>query len=458
MHAPKETPVTDKTPIDALSQHTRRDFLGVAATAAGGGGALASMASAREATGAGGALGSAVPKAAPRLPVKDGEPVRMGIIGTGGMGTGHCEAFLTLHKDGKEKVQIVALCDVCQPRLETALSKTKALQPDVAVETYGDYRTLLARTDLHGVLIATPEHQHASIAIDALLAGKDVYLEKPMTLRLEEALRLREVVLANPDLRLQVGTQMTNLPRFHEARKALEAGAIGKAVSSQTSYCRNSKEGEWQYYEIDPLWKPGVNVDWEAWLGHMPKREWDPLAFARWRRYKDFSTGIVGDLLVHVVTPMLVALKPGWPTRVVASGGHYVDTAMENHDQVNLNIEFESGHTMIVSGSTCNEVGLETLIRGHQGNIYLGGRNCVIRPERIFAEDADEKTIDCPDIGNDQDLHRLKWLKCVRTREQPDSDVEQGAKVMVIVDLATRSMWDGGAYAFDPKTLRARRV
>lgn len=440
------------------SERSRREFLAATVATAGLSATLASLASAAETATTGAAPGGPIPKAAARTPLKDGDPIRMGVIGTGGMGTGHCEAFLTLAKDGKCKVQIVALCDVCQPRLETALSKARALQPDVAIETYSDYRKLLARDDLHGVLIATPEHQHAGIAIDALLAGKDVYLEKPMTLRLDEALRLREVVLANPDLRLQVGTQMTNLPRFHEARKILESGLIGAAVSSQTSYCRNSKEGEWKYYEIDPKWSPGVNVDWDAWLGHLPKRTWDPLVFARWRRYKDFSTGIVGDLLVHVMTPMLVALRPGWPVRVVASGGHHVDTEMENHDQVNLTIEFESGHVMIVSGSTCNEVGLETMIRGHKGNIYLGGRNCVVRPERIYAEEMDEKTIDCPDIGNDQDLHRIKWLQCIRTREQPDSDVEQGARVMVAVDLATRSMWDGGAYAFDTKTLRARRV
>lgn len=445
----------DQNPLAAQS---RRDFLVTGAAMATAAGALATLANAAESATTSAGAGSPIPKAAARVALADGAPVRIGVIGTGGMGTGHCESFLTLHKDGKEKVQIVALCDVCQPRLETALSKTRALQPDVPVETYADYRKLLARDDIHGVLIATPEHQHAGIAIDALLAGKDVYLEKPMTLGLDEALRVREVALANPDLRLQVGTQMTNLPRFHAARKALDEGVIGKAVSSQTSYCRNSKEGEWQYYELDPKWQPGVNVDWDAWLGHLSKRPWDPKMFARWRRYKDFSTGIVGDLLVHVMTPMMVALKPGWPVRVVASGGHHVDTTMENHDQVNLNIEFENGHVMIVSGSTCNEVGLETVIRGHAGNIYLGGRNCVVRPERIYAEDADEKTIDCPDVGNDQDLHRLKWLKCVRTREQPDSDVEQGARVMAIVDLATRSMWDGGAWAFDPKTLRAKRL
>jgi predicted dehydrogenase len=188
---------------------------------------------------------------------------------------------------------------------------------------------------------------------------------------------------------------------------------------------------------------------------------WDAKVYSQWRRYRKTSTGIIGDLLVHEMTPMLVALGPenGWPVRVVANGSHLIDKEMENHDEVNISVLFESGHQMYVTGSTCNEVGVEKMIRGHKGNIYLGGRNCVVRPERVFVEELEgEKTINCPDIGDDQDMHRLKWMKCIRTRELPDSDVEQGTKVMVIVDLATRSMWEGGAFGFDPKTQTARKL
>ncbi len=442
------------TPTDA----TRRGFM--LATAAGLASAGAFL-SACESSGSQRASASPTgpaPKAKARTPVAANEPVRMAVIGTGGMGTGHCEAFATLTEQGQMNAQIVALADVCQPRLDSALSKCREKQPGVEVQATMDYREVLARPDIHAVLIASPEHWHEKHATDALLAGKDVYLEKPMTFQLDEALRLRRVVLANPDLRLQVGTQMTNLPKYHAARQMIADGAVGKVVSSQTSYCRNSKEGEWKYYALDPAWKPGDNLDWAAWCGPSGLVAWDPLIYARWRRYRAYSTGIIGDLLVHVVTPMLVALEPGWPTRVVASGGHYVDKEMENHDQVNINVEFESGQTMIISGSTCNEVGLETMIRGHKGNIYLGGRNCVMRPERIYADEIDEVTVDCPDIGNDQDMHRLKFIECVRTRIQPDSDVEQGAKVMVMVGLATRSMWEGCAFEFDPATMTARRA
>src|SRR5690606_28544655 len=120
--------------------------------------------------------------------------------------------------------------------------------------------------------------------------------------------------------------------------------------------------------------------------------------------------------------------------------------------------QFEKEHTMIVAGSTCNEVGLETIIRGHKGNIYLGGSNCELRPERLYVDEVDRQEIRSEDIGNDQDAHRIDWLKCIRSREQVASPVTFATQVMVIVDLATRSMWEGKAFEFDPKTMTAKAV
>ena len=102
--------------------------------------------------------------------------------------------------------------------------------------------------------------------------------------------------------------------------------------------------------------------------------------------------------------------------------------------------------------------GLETTIRGHEGNIFLGGGNCVLKPERLFADEVDEEVVRCPSIQNDQEAHRLDWLQCIRTRRKPLADVELGTQVMVVVDLATRSMWEGKTFTFDPKTMRASAV
>lgn len=398
-----------------------------------------------------------IPAGTPRPALRSDEPIRLGIIGTGGMGNGHLTAFVNMMKAGKANVQVVGLADVCAPRLEEAKASAEKVQGEGTVRTHGNYRDLL-RTDLHGVVIASPEHWHAQMAEDAIVAGKDVYVEKPMTLHLKEALRLMDVAAKHPAVTCTVGTQYVTIPSYIEARRLIADGAIGKPVWSQTSYCRNSKDGEWLYYAIDPRWEPGVTLDWEAWCGPNGKAPWSAEVYARWRRYRRWSTGIIGDLLVHRITPLVDALNVGWPTRVVASGGHYVDTAMENHDQVNIQVEFEGGHTMIVAGSTANELGLETVIRGHKGNLYVGGRNTVLRPERLFADEVEERTITGEAGPDSQEQLRMRWLECIRTREGNPSPVELGAKVMVIVDLAARSLWEGGAFGYDPARRRVSRL
>jgi predicted dehydrogenase len=400
-----------------------------------------------------------VPRAPAPPAVGPDEPIRIGVIGTGGMGTGHVEAFANAHKQGRVAVQVVALADVCQARLEAAKAKLEQIQGAGTVEThYAGYPALLARPDVQGVLIAAPEHWHAKMAEDAIAAGKAVYLEKPMTLRLPEALRLLDVVKKNPAAQVNVGTQYVMTPSYWQAREVIAAGGIGKPVWSQTSYCRNSRDGEWLYYEIDPNWRPGENLDWKQWCGPLGLVPWSPEIYARWRRYRKYSTGIIGDLLVHRITPLIMAMNLGWPTRVVASGGHYIDKVMENHDQVNLQIEFEDEHTMIVAGSTANELGLETVIRGHKGNLYVGGRHALLRPERIWAEEVDERTFQGEDLGDDQDRLRLHWLNAIRSKGPPASTVELGAKVMVVVDLATRSLWEGSAFGFDPVQRKVKKL
>jgi predicted dehydrogenase len=399
-----------------------------------------------------------VPAAAPRAALGSAEPVRIGVIGTGGMGTNHVEAFVKAAREGRTEVAVVALADVCQPRLEVAKQKAEAVQGEGSIETYTRYKDLLARPDLHGVLIASPEHWHCRMAEDAILAGKDVYVEKPMTRTLKDALRLKKVVDAHPQQIVNVGTQYVMTPSYWAAKDLIAQGVIGKPVWSQTSYCRNSKDGEWLYYEIDPNWKPGVNLDWDEWCRPLGKAPWDPAVYARWRRYKRYSTGIIGDLLVHKMTPLIYAIGLGWPTRVIASGGHYIDKAMENHDQVNLTIEFEDEHTMIVAGSTANELGIETVIRGHKGNLYVGGRNALLRPEQLFAQELEERTIVGEDHGDDQDFLRLKWLECIRTRAPSPSPVELGTKVMAIVDLASRSMWEGKAFSYDWRQQKVKAI
>jgi predicted dehydrogenase len=438
-------PLTNLLQDRANASRSRRQFLRdtTAATAA--------------LLGASGAAAAAIPQqAAPTPPpAPPAEPLRIGVIGVGGMGSEHVRRFVALNKEGHENVRVVAVADVCKPKVEAMAdwcrSEQGSAEHPFQVDGYRDYRELLARKDIQGVLIASPEHWHAQMAIDAVRAGKDVYVEKPMTLRLDQAFAIwREQRVR--DRIVQVGTQFVMQPKYAEARRLIAEGAIGHPVSSQTSYCRNTPAGEWNYYGIDERLEPGELLDWDAWCGELGPRPFDTYVYHRWRRYKDFSTGIIGDLLVHVMTPLVWALDCGWPVRVTATGGHYVDKAMENHDQVNVTVQFEKEHTMEVLGSTCNATGLETLIRGHRANLYLGGNNCELRPEQPFAEEIEGQSAKFESVP-DQDLLRLDWLKCIRTREPNRSPVDLGIKVMVAVDLAARALWQGGSWGFQPASL-----
>jgi predicted dehydrogenase len=232
---------------------------------------------------------------------------------------------------------------------------------------------------------------------------------------------------------------------------------IGHPTLSQTSYCRNSIDGEW-LYGIEKGVEPGEMLDWKAWCGAMGEQPWDTNVYHRWRRYRKWSTGIVGDLLPHMMTPLLWAVDAGWPIRVTAGGGHYVFKDMDNHDQVFLTVEFEKEHTMVVAGSVCNDTGIEPMIRGHKGNILLGGNNCIFEPQSPWAKEVDRKEVQCLGGSDPQDDLRLNFFKSVRTRQPNQSPIENACKAMVIIDLATRSLWDGRAWSFDPKTMTANAV
>lgn len=434
------------------ASRSRRDFLRRTAAAA------AAAALTPAGVGAGGEDARPIEQAPTRAPLASGDPVRIGIIGVGGMGSAHASALARFGRDSGT-VRVEAICDVCDPRAAAAKRSVDRIQSS-DIPTYRHSEELLARRDLHGVLIAAPEHWHARLAEDAIVSGKDVYVEKPMTLNLKDALRLEKVVRRNPDAIVCVGTQFVYSPSYVAAETLIAEGAIGKPVWSQTSYCRNSKEGEWTYYKIDPEWVPGKTVDWRKWCKPLGQIPWNADVYARWRRYRKYSTGIIGDLLVHHMTPVVKALNVGWPVRVAAHGGHYIDKAMQNHDQVNITVDFEKDHTMVVAGSTCNELGVERVIRGHKANLFVGGRTAIIRPERIWADEIEEREI-APPPGpamDDQEVMRRHWLECIRTRQQTRSDVGLGLKVMVIVDLATRSMWEGGTFQFDPESRRVSRV
>lgn len=406
---------------------TRRDFLKVAGIATAG--ALLP-----------GWARSRAYALAPSRVIGANDRIGVGAIGCGGMGMAHLHSFLDQAQKGEENLQVVAVCDIYEPRKNRARSLTGAT-------LHHDYRKLLEMREVDVVMIATPEHLHAQQAIDAMQAGKDLYLEKPICRHLDEAKKIYETALQTKRI-IQVGSQWTQEDKWFKARDLIRAGKIGKPVWSQTSYCRNSMEGEWNY-GIDDGASPD-NLDWNAFLGPAPKRPFDKERFFRWRKYWDYSAGITSDLFPHVMHTLFIALDLDFPTRVTATGGIYVHHDREVPDTIHLLADFPGGHTMLVAGCTANELGLETLIRGHKANMSLGGNSVLIRPERTYAEEVEEVRETVPGPGDVTRAHEKEFFQSVRSRKQPRCNIELAYKVQVTVGLAELAYRQNKMMRFDP--------
>jgi predicted dehydrogenase len=245
---------------------------------------------------------------APPRAVSPNDRVRFAIVGVGIRGQQDVRAALRTRA-----AELVAAADVYDGRL--ALAKE---QWGGQLVTTRDYREILARGDVDAIVVATPDHSHRQIAIDAMRAGKDVYVEKPMVQQLEEG---QAVIDASRQTRriLQVGSQRVSSIVYAKARELFRAGAIGELNLVEAWINRNSPIGAWQY-SIPPDASPQT-IDWDRFLGRAPKRPFEPVRLFRWRNYQDYGTGIPGDLFVHLFTGIHFVLDATGPTRAIASGG-----------------------------------------------------------------------------------------------------------------------------------------
>ena len=234
--------------------------------------------------------------------------VQVATIGLGGMGTGDTHSSTAV-----PGVELVAVADIYQGRLDHA---REVFGKDVFITR--DYREVLARKDVDAVIIATPDHWHSQISIDAMNAGKDVYCEKPMVQHLDDG---KQVIAAQQKTGriMQVGSQRVSSIVYQKAKDLFRSGAIGRLNMVEAWWDRNSAIGAWQY--SIPLDATPENIDWDRFLGRAPKVPFEPVRLFRWRNYRDYGTGVAGDLFVHLFSGMHFVTGAIGPTRVYATGG-----------------------------------------------------------------------------------------------------------------------------------------
>ena len=404
---------------------SRREFLKQSAVAAGGV-AL---------------LGSGV-LAAEESPAK----INVATIGCGGMGNAHIGALQNL-KNGGYPVEIVAVCDVYQPRLDAAAARTGGTP-------YKNFRELLKRKDIHAVSIATPDHWHASIAIEAANAGKDVYCEKPMThwRNLKEAQDIVAAIKRNNRV-MQVGTQFMSSSIWEQTHERIKAGAIGRLIHAQASDLRNGPIGCYDPKSNDGQADPAKNLDWDMWLGPAKKRPWEPGRFFAFRSFWDYSGGCGTDFFPHVLTPLIRTMGLGFPKRVMATGGQYQQKdGREIPDIFTITMEYPDGPSVLLIASLSNDSRLPMVIRGYEGTIALDLGSAVIDPQQAVVGDKKKREEFAATRGYSLEEHFKDFLDCVKSRQKPRSNEVIGYHIMTALHMGIHSYQEGKVMEFDPKT------
>ena len=417
------------------------------------------------------------------------ERLNFAILGPGGRAQAHIGVLLDMKKEGKP-VDIIGVCDVWDggPTMyrkvrdrttgveEMKWTEERGLYPsakrcgiDISDKksVTKDYRRLLERKDIDAVVVATPDHWHAKMAIDAMEAGKDVYSEKPMCHTIDEARRIHETVKKTGQI-FVVGVQSTSDPRWKLANEMITSGKIGHVMQGQTSYYRNSNIGQWRYYGLTKEMTPKT-VDWKMFLGTefglAPDQPFDRAKYAQWRCYWDFGGGMYTDLFVHQLTHLIQAMGVRFPRRVVGAGGLYLEyDGRDVPDVATVVADYDEGCQVLISATMANDVQLGEVIRGHTGTISFGGsprdgfsvaaQKIDGRPAPPGANTAGGGERFSPEQPVDDT--RALWnhyIECVRSRNQETlCTAETGYAAIATVNLGVKSYREGHAYFFDKDT------
>jgi predicted dehydrogenase len=403
---------------------------------------------------AAGAAGVAVPCFVPasalgrdgRLPPS--ERIRVGLIGCGGMGRGNLDACAA-HPD----VEVTAVCDVWKSRRESAAARFKS-----APKTFHDHRELLAGAGVDGVIVATPPHWHCRIAVDACEAGKDVYVQKPMTLHLAESLALKNAVKKHRRV-CQVGTQIHASDNYRRVVEWVHSGKLGKINVARTFNVMNQGPSG---IGNPPDGDPPKDLDWDRWVGPRPLRPFNPLIVASAYEncsFNEFSGGWTPGMAPHIIDLPVWALGLGYPSVTCSTGGRFAirdaGDAPDTQEVVWQYPGFTMTWMMSLTNSFAFDFGrgprtrrLGIYFHGINGTLFCDYGKLEVVPEGDLLKDSTAPPKSLPHSPG----HEREWLDCIKSRAVPSCSPEYHCKVDVPLVLANLSLRLGRSIRFDPGT------
>jgi predicted dehydrogenase len=288
------------------------------------------------------------------------DQINLGFVGIGIQGSSHLRLF-----NSYDGVRVVAIADLYDGHL------TAAKELNSAIDTTKDYRELLGRKDIDAVVIATPEHWHQRIVLDALAAKKHVYCEKPLTWTIEEGAQIIQAA-DKSDRVLMVGSQGKTADSTAAARQVVKSGKLGQITMVSMGQGRNDPEGAWEY-PIPPD-ASTTTVDWERFLGKASRRAFDAARFFRWRCFSDYSGGVATDLIVHQLTTLHEIMDVVAPVSAVSDGGIYRwKDGRDLPDLQHAILEYEPGFLVETFVNLNNAHPFQgTVIEGTEGTLVVG--------------------------------------------------------------------------------------
>lgn len=364
------------------------------------------------------------------------DSISLGVIGAGGRGT---LVMSTFQKNAG--LQVSAVCDVYEPNLERGLS-TAAKAQGSAPKAYRNYKQLLGNKTIDAVLIATPEHWHAQMVLDAIAAGKDVYVEKPLCHTPEEGVALVNAERNTKQI-IQVGMQRRSYDLYLEGRKVVADGTLGTVRMVRSWWLNNYVgDGSKRTQKLDgPL-------DWEQWQGPVKKGgPPDPFVFRNWREISDYAGGIVADQGAHVYDGIHLLMNASYPLRVTAAAGKPHKAGYDTPESVVVTAEYPEDFIAVFQ---INYAAMHYKTRNDQMN-HLDGdkaRMDIGREDyRVFREGAEETPVmqkrSEKGFSWATDLHVQNFLECVRTRKTPTAPMRLGFQAALVVQLANLSLKHG---------------